>query len=94
MDEIVTEFLRAGCAVDRTNARWDLTVQYAGLTMLVEVKDGAKPPSARKLTKAEEKTHARLMVRVVKDREQARECVAVLTRWSEAIRKYFTGNSS
>lgn len=33
----------------------DLLVGYNGYTLLMEVKDGRKPPSARRLTPAEEK---------------------------------------
>ncbi len=65
LTDIVAAYRRAGCIVDITNGRWDLTVQYRGLTELVEVKDGAKSPSRRKLTRAEEKTHATMAVRIV-----------------------------
>ena len=55
--EIAEAFEKAGCSVHRTNGDWDLTVGYGGLTLLIEVKDGKKPPSARKLTPNEKKFH-------------------------------------
>lgn len=36
----------------------DLAVGFRGVTYLLEVKDGSKPPSARRLTPDEERWHA------------------------------------
>ena len=35
----------------------DIVVGYKGVNHLIEIKDGSKPPSRRKLTPAEEKFH-------------------------------------
>lgn len=76
--EIVAAYRKLGAVVDVTNARWDVTVQVGGLTDLVEVKDSAKPPSKRKLTPAEEKTHAVMMIRIVTGLDQVADHVAAL----------------
>lgn len=36
----------------------DILVGYRGVNTLIEIKDGSKPPSARKLTKPQVKWHA------------------------------------
>ena len=36
---------------------FDLLCWYGGRTLLLEIKDGLKPPSARRLTDAEQKFH-------------------------------------
>lgn len=55
----------------------DLAVGYRGVNHLLEVKDGAKPPSARKLTPDETEWHAtwRGSVRIV---SSVPEALAVL----------------
>ena len=36
---------------------FDLLAWYRGRTLLIEIKDGSRPPSARRLTDAEQKFH-------------------------------------
>lgn len=57
--EIVSAMREAGAYVKVINDEglFDLLVSYRGETLLIEVKDGAKPPSARRLTEAEQKFH-------------------------------------
>lgn len=56
--EIVRTFRQLGCTVEHLHAKGqgcpDLLVGVAGLNLVVEVKDGKKPPSARKLTRFQE----------------------------------------
>ena len=47
---IAEAFLRCGCLVHHTIGDWDLTVSKHEHVALIEVKDGAKPPSKRRLT--------------------------------------------
>lgn len=47
--EIVAALERIGCTVARADIV-DLIVGYRGRSILLELKDGSKPPSARKLT--------------------------------------------
>jgi len=57
--EIIKAMRAEGAYVKQINDEglFDLLVSYRGETLLVEVKDGAKPPSARRLTDAEQKFH-------------------------------------
>ena len=58
-DEIVGALKRHGVHVKKVNdeGAFDLLCWYKGRTVLLEVKDGKKPPSARKLSDAEQRFH-------------------------------------
>jgi hypothetical protein len=79
--EIVAMLRKAGYSVTPTHMVGkgfpDLTVGKHGKVWLLEVKDGSKPPSARKLTDDEWKWHDawRGHVAVVESPEQALEAV-------------------
>lgn len=75
---------RLGCAVADTSSMGggypDLTVGKRGRVVLLEVKDPSKPPSARALTPAQQKFHARWALEgvplfVVHDLEEAIDAV-------------------
>lgn len=55
--EIVIALRKAGAYVSFLDEPCDLLVGYQGKIVLIEVKDGNKPPSARKLTPNEQKFH-------------------------------------
>ena len=84
--EIKAAFDKLGCSVVDLSRMGegcpDLAVGYGGLSMFVEIKDGTKPPSARKLTKPQEKLFARWTggIRLV----TCLDDVAVAVRWLRA----------
>lgn len=58
--EIVAAFRAAGATVKPVHTVKgfvDVVVGYKGRNLLVEIKDGNKPPSARKLTESEQDFH-------------------------------------
>lgn len=67
----------------------DLGVFMAGVGMLVEIKDGSKPPSARRLTPDEEAFRNTWTGgwRLVENLEHVKEVVEVLQNWHRAIRR-------
>ena len=57
--KVIDALKACGAYVKQINdaGAFDLLVYYRGYTLMLEVKDGAKPPSARALTPAEHKFH-------------------------------------
>lgn len=53
LTECVDAYRALGCSVWVCNSMVDAVIGYGGIAELVEVKDGTKPPSARKLTRAQ-----------------------------------------
>lgn len=58
-DQVVSALQACGAYVKKINdgGTFDLLVWYRGYTLLLECKDGRRPPSEQKLTPAEEKFH-------------------------------------
>jgi hypothetical protein len=90
---IVEAFRKAGASVMHMHTLGkgcpDLAIGFGGLTMLVEVKDGSKPPSQQKLT-SDEKEFFRTWtggVRIVKDEKDVQLTLDTLSRWHEYIMK-------
>lgn len=81
--EIVAAFRRLGCSVAITSMLGDgfpdLVVARRQKTILVEIKDGSKPPSARKLTPDQMGFHAgwRGTIVIVETVEQVVEIAAI-----------------
>lgn len=81
--QIVSALRAAGCSVlllHRVGEGCpDTLVAYHGRMCLMEIKDGSKPPSARKLTKAQEKFHAEWNgpIAVVKDIKEAYAAIGI-----------------
>lgn len=57
--DIIKALRACGAYVKAINdeGAFDLLCHYNGHTLLLEIKDGTKPPSARRLTDAEQKFH-------------------------------------
>lgn len=84
--EIVATFRSLGSRVAITSAAGDgfpdLVVQHnhpkRGVrTLLVEIKDGAKPPSARKLTPEQEEFHSRFVCHIVENKRDVYELLEI-----------------
>lgn len=89
--EVKAAFLKLGCSVLDLSAVGqgcpDLLIGYGGLSICVEVKDGSKVPSARKLTDAQRDWHLDWTggVRIVENMEDAALTANLLRKWKLAI---------
>lgn len=67
--EVVEALRRMGATVEITSGAHDgfpdIVVGLGGVTVLVEVKDGSLPPSARRLTAAQQRVHGRFTGAIV-----------------------------
>lgn len=90
--EIVAEFRKLGCSVECTHFYADgfpdILVGISGFNVLVEIKNGAKPPSQRKLTQFQGFWHLAWQgqVTIVKDIAEVRELVSQVRRFVRQIR--------
>lgn len=68
----------------------DLMIGYRSATVPVEVKDGSKPPSARKLTPEQELWHAAWAgsVRIVYCEDDAEDLLRDIERWTACLPEY------
>ena len=82
--EVVSALRQAGATVQHLHAVGggcpDLLVGFKGLNLLIEVKDGSKPPSAQKLTPAQIDWHRdwRGVVHVVNSPEATLAAIGVI----------------
>lgn len=81
---VVEAFRRAGATVLHLHTVGggcpDLLIGIAGVDVQVEIKDGRKPPSARKLTEAEDKHHRTWRGRRVEVVESATDALELVSR--------------
>lgn len=88
---------KAGCAVIDLSPLGkgipDLAVFIASVGVLVEIKDGSKPPSARRLSPDEEKFRMNWTGgwKLVENEAQAQEVVELLKKWHGAITQAVSG---
>lgn len=83
---IADAYEKLGCRVHRTNADWDLTVQYGGLTDLVEIKN---PETAYgKRGENDRQKQLPVMRRLIRTVDDVAEHVAVLRKRHALIVHY------
>ena len=83
--EIVEALRKAGCSVAITSSAHDgfpdIVVGRANENYMIEIKDGNKPPSRRKLTSKQVKFHSEWLgqIDVAKDVEEAFKIVGLIS---------------
>ena len=77
---------------DLGNGFPDLVVSKEGYTILIEIKDGTKPPSQRRLTDDEETFHAgwKGHIAIVKSEQDVIWLDSLITKKAENERTYFS----
>lgn len=90
-NEIAAYFIANGCSVgdlSQVKRLCDIVVGYKGVNELVEIKDGAKPPSAQRLTEGEQKFHDgwRGTITVITSIEDASKLITIMRDKSRAMR--------
>lgn len=90
--EIIDYFRQRGAVVDDVSdlagLGYDCLVGYAEAVVMVEIKDGDKPPSARKLTASEEEARERWGAKfaVVENVEQAQGLLDSMAYYGRRVR--------
>ena len=86
--EIVAEYRAMGASVQDLSAVGkgcpDIAVGFRGVTLFVEIKDGAKPPSQRKLTPHQVDWHAKWEGSVVVQ-TKVEECILILQEMKDGV---------
>ena len=89
--EVFKAFRKLGCSVWDTSRLGggfpDCVLGYGGVCITVEIKDGSKPPSARKLTPAEIEFRDTWKggVRLVQNLDDVQINVGLMRRWHRAL---------
>ena len=81
--EIIDALERIGCTVYQMDRPVDLAVGYRARNFFIEVKDGNKPPSRRKLTK-DQKTFFKMWKGQVRQVETVDEALDLVTQAYES----------
>lgn len=90
-NEIADYFIANGCSVgdlSQVKRLCDIVVGYKGVNELVEIKDGAKVPSAQKLTEGEAKFHREWLgtITIITSIEDAKKLIWIMRDKSRAMR--------